>query len=343
MLPKTMRKEDLRAFVEGLLSENTVAAPVRKANKFAFADVNGFDEIALDYNTSLLSPRKYFYPMYEAVLKFTLGQQPAAEPVVESAPRMVFGMHPCDVAATWILDVVFSDSPADPNYLEKRKKAVIIGVNCAKPCDDFCFCKDMKTHNATEGFDLMFTDIGAKYFVEVGTGRGEELLVGGDFAAASAQDMKELQDWQDRKEKNFKNRIPYDTKFLPEILGQSDTSLVWDAIARKCFSCGSCNTTCPTCYCFNIKDEVTASLAEGVRKRIWDSCQLAEFTEVAGGEVFRKDRSARLRHRFNRKGKWLLEKFGRLGCVGCGRCDRNCLVKISSVEVYTQLAGEQAR
>ena len=53
---------------------------------------------------------------------------------------------------------------------------------------------------------------------------------------------------------------------------------------------------------------------------------------MAGGENFRKDRSARLRHRFFRKGKWIIERYGRLGCVGCGRCDRNCLAKINSVE-----------
>ncbi len=342
MLPKIIRKDDLRPFVESLMAENTVVAPVPKANKFAFAEVASFDEIALGYNTSLISPRKYFFPQIETVLSFKLGKEPSAEAVVESSPRILFGVHPCDVVATWLLDVVFSDAPGDPNYLDKRRKAVIIGLNCQKPCDSYCYCRDMKTYNATEGFDLMLTDLGDKYFVEVGSPRGESLLVeGADFSGATAADLKALQDWQDVKEKNFVKRIPYDTKFFPEILGQSDNSLVWDAIGRRCFSCGACNTTCPTCYCFNIKDEVASDLASGSRKRIWDSCQLAEFTEVAGGEVFRKERAARLRHRFNRKAKWLLERFGKLGCVGCGRCDRNCLAKINSVEVYTQLAGER--
>lgn len=343
MLPKIIKKENLKAFVEALLAETTVSAPVRKMNKFNFADVDAFDEIVLDYNTSLISPRKYFYPMQEVMLKFKRGAVPTAETVVESAPRVIFGMHPCDVAATWLLDAAFSDSPADPNYLDKRNKAVIVGMNCAKPCDEFCFCKDMKTYNATEGFDIMLTDLGDRYFVEVGTTKGEALLAANADSSPAAEDLKTLQEWQDKKEKSFKNRIPYDTKFLPEILGQSDNSLVWDAIARKCFSCGSCNTACPTCYCFNIKDDIQPNMVDGVRKRIWDSCQLAEFSEVAGGEVFRKDRSARLRHRFNRKGKWLLEKFGKPGCVGCGRCDRNCLVKINSVEVYTQIAGEPVK
>ena len=344
MLPKIIKKGNLKGFVEALMAASEVAGPVPKMNKFAFEKVESFEEMALGYDTSLISPRKFFYPQYETVLEFKLGAAPQSKPVVESKPRVLFGVHPCDVAATWLLGVVFSEDPKDPNYLEKREKATIIGLNCQKPCDKFCFCKDMKTYNATEGFDLMLTDLGDRYFVEVGTKRGEAALVeNAEFSDASAADMKALQDWQGVKEANFVNRIPYDTKFLPEILGQSDSSLVWEAIGRICFSCGSCNTTCPTCYCFNIKDEVTASLAGGERKRIWDSCQLAEFTEVAGGEVFRKDRSARLRHRFNRKAKWLLERFGKLGCVGCGRCDRNCLVHINSVEVYTQLAGERVQ
>ncbi len=341
MLPKIIRKEDLKAFAQALLEENVLVAPVHKGNKFVFSEVDSVDEIALDYDTTILSPKKYFFPQYETLLKFKTGEKPESEVVCDSSPRIIFGIHPCDIAATWLLDIVFQEDPADPNYLEKRKQAVLIGINCAKPCDEYCFCKDMGTYNAVDGFDLMLTDLGEVYFVEVGTNVGEALLVeGADFRDATAEDLKARQTWQDEKETKFVKKIPFDTRFLPEILEESYDSLVWEAIGKKCFSCGSCNLVCPTCYCFNIKDEVAANLAEGERKRVWDSCQLAEFTEVAGGEVFRQERSARLRHRFFRKGKWLLERYGKLGCVGCGRCDRNCLAKINSVEVYTQLAGE---
>ncbi|MHC4712322.1 MAG: 4Fe-4S dicluster domain-containing protein [Planctomycetota bacterium] len=344
MLPKIIDRKDLKGFVESLLVDNVVVAPVRKGEKYVFSEVDTFDEIALDYDTSLLSPKKYFFPQIETVLKFKIGDKPLSEPVAAESPRIIFGIHPCDVAATWLLDEVFKDDPADPNYLDKRRKAILVGLNCRTPCDEFAFCRDMGTHNAAEGFDLMLTDLGDRCFVEVGTKLGESLIVAGaEFTNTTAEDLKARQTWQDEKEKNFTKRIPYDTKFLPEILEQSYDSLVWDAIAQRCFSCGSCNLVCPTCYCFDIRDKVAANAAEGERRRIWDSCQLAEFTQVAGGEVFREERSARLRHRFFRKGKWLLERYGKLGCVGCGRCDRNCLVKINSVEVYTQLAGEPVR
>ncbi len=344
MLPKVIDKKDLKGFVEALLVDNVVVAPVKKSVKYVFSEVDSFDEIVPDHNISLLSPKKYFFPQIETVLKFKIGDKPVSEPVSAAGPAIIFGIHPCDITATWLLDEVFKADPADPNYLEKRKKAILVGMNCLKPCDEFSFCRDMGSYNAADGFDLMLTDLGDRYFVEVGTDAGESLLAAGSRCRkASADDLKARQVWQDDKEKNFVKRIPFDTKFLPEILEQSYDSLVWDAIAKRCFSCGSCNTTCPTCYCFDIRDEVAANAAEGERKRVWDSCQLAEFTQVAGGEVFREERSARLRHRFFRKGKWIMERYGRLGCVGCGRCDRNCLVKINSVETYTQLAGEPVR
>jgi len=341
MLPKVIEKKDLRNFAEALIAEGSVVAPVRRGRKYVFEEVESFDEISLDYDTTILSPRKYFYPQEETVLKYRLGGEPGPEPVNEFKPRVIFGIHPCDIAATWLLDEVFSEDPADPNYLEKRKRAVLVGVNCCEPCDEYSFCRDMNTYNVDEGFDLMLTDLGDSYFVEVGTQRGEALLVeSAEYRDATAEDLKKRQGWQDEKEKNFVKRIPYDTKFLPEILERSYDSLVWDAQARKCFSCGSCNLVCPTCYCFDIRDTLSADAGSGERRRTWDSCQLKSFSEVAGGEVFREERSARLRHRFFRKGKWLYERYGRPGCVGCGRCDRTCLVKINSVEIYSQLAGE---
>jgi len=344
MLPKIISKKNFKGFVEALLAENNVVAPVKKDGKYAFSEVESFDEIALTYDTTILSPRKYFFPQEETLVKFKMGEgEPKAESVVEAKPRVILGIHPCDIAATWLLDVVFSQNPADPNYLEKRKRAILIGYNCGQPCDQYAFCKDMGTHKAESGFDLMLTDLGDRYFVEIGSPEGEALLSAGDFEDADADDLKALQKFNDEKETRFVKRIPYDTKFLPEILEASHDSLVWEAIGRKCFSCGACNLTCPTCYCFNIKDEVTANLMEGARKRCWDSCQLKDFAAVAGGENFRKDRSARLRHRFFRKGKWIMERYGKLGCVGCGRCDRSCLAKINSVEVYTQLAGDRRK
>ena len=95
------------------------------------------------------------------------------------------------------------------------------------------------------------------------------------------------------------------------------------------------------CFCFDVHDEVELNLKDGERWRRWDSCQLDEFARVAGGENFREHQAARLRHRFMRKGRYLMEKYGELGCVGCGRCARSCLVDISPVQVFNELHGHR--
>ena len=58
---------------------------------------------------------------------------------------------------------------------------------------------------------------------------------------------------------------------------------------------------------------------------------------MATGENFRKTRAQRQRHRFFRKGKYLPDVHGELGCVGCGRCARACLVDITPVNVFNAL------
>jgi ferredoxin len=44
-----------------------------------------------------------------------------------------------------------------------------------------------------------------------------------------------------------------------------------------------------------------------------------------------------------RKGKWLYERFGELGCVGCGRCIRACLTHINIVDTFNAIHASQHR
>jgi sulfhydrogenase subunit beta (sulfur reductase) len=122
-------------------------------------------------------------------------------------------------------------------------------------------------------------------------------------------------------------------------MAQSYDNPIWDQLAEICLACGQCTLVCPTCFCFNVYDEVELNLQEGERWRRWDSCQLDEFARVAGGENFREHQAARLRHRLMRKGRYLMETYHELGCTGCGRCARSCLVDISPVDVFNELHG----
>jgi len=343
MLPRVLSKDDFLKFVDVLIAENPVVGPVAKEDKFVFSQLDSTDDLRMDYPITLLSPKKFFFPQFETLLRYKMGDAVSLEPVVESQPCVILGAHPCDVAATWLLDAVFSDREGDPNYLARRNRAIIIGLDCNKPCDEYQFCLDMGSLNNREGADLFLTDLGDRYFVDILTDRGEALLNESttDASPASSDDFAARQTIEEAKATAFHHKLPFEVKYLPEILEESYDSLIWEAIGRRCFSCGSCNLVCPTCYCFDVNDEVGLDLSTATRTRRWDSCQLDQFAEVAGGENFREGRGERLRHRFFRKGKYLFEDYGRMGCVGCGRCDRTCVAKISSVETYNQIAGSR--
>jgi Fe-S oxidoreductase len=88
---------------------------------------------------------------------------------------------------------------------------------------------------------------------------------------------------------------------------------------------------------------VALDISGGVRYRTWDGCLLKDFTRVASGEVFRESRANRNRHRFFRKGKYMIEKYNKPGCVGCGRCTTHCLADINPVEVFNALAQKEVQ
>jgi formate hydrogenlyase subunit 6/NADH:ubiquinone oxidoreductase subunit I len=139
----------------------------------------------------------------------------------------------------------------------------------------------------------------------------------------------------------FPYRLNFDVSELPSLLDMSMKSPLWEELGQRCLSCAACTNVCPTCFCFDVRDEVELDLKRGQRLRHWDSCQLDEFATVAGGHNFRVSRGLRQRHRFLRKGKYILDAHKYLGCVGCGRCARACLVDITPVGVFNELNRQQ--
>ena len=337
---KILDKGAVAPLVNALMADYRVIGPRAKGPTFAFGPINDPAELRLDYNTTILPPKKVLQPPQERLAAFTMLEEPHVEPVIEAGPTVLLGVHTCDLHAIRLLDKVFSQDYPDAHYLERRRQTIIVSLECLEPCDEHSFCKSMGTLTADEGYDLHLTDLGLAYAVDVATEAGEDLLSRyGTAREATEADIRRLNEVLSAKWPRFTYRLDFDAAELPALLSTAYNHPIWDELGERCLSCGSCTNVCPTCYCFNVFDEVNMALTEGERRRCWDSCQLDEFARVAGGENFRQDRAARQRHRFMRKGKYLYEKFGMLGCVGCGRCIRTCVAHISIVEGFNTIHG----
>ena len=326
--------------VNALMADYRVVGPQAKGPKFAFEPITDPAQLRLDYNTTILPPKKVLQPPEERLATFTRQGEPSVETVIEAVPTVLLGAHTCDLRAIQLLDKAFSDEYDDAHYLERRKQTVIVSLECLEPCDEHSFCKSMGTLTTSQGYDLHLTDLGAAYAVDVATEKGEQLLA--DYATmgkAADAEMRRLNEVLGAKWPRFTYRLNFEAAELPAMMSTAYDHPLWDELGERCLACGSCTNVCPTCYCFNVFDEVNMALTEGERRRRWDSCQLDEFARVAGGENFREARKDRQRHRFMRKGKYITEKFGELGCVGCGRCIRACVANISIVDGFNTIHG----
>ena len=331
-------KPGMDTFVAKLMDDFRVVGPLAKGPKFAFGPVEDLAELRLDYNTSILPPKKYLQPQEERLMTFNRAGKTTVETVIEAEPTVILGIHTCDLSALNVLDAAFTQDYPDAHYLRRRRQTLLVGIECLEPCDEHSFCKSMGTLSVSDGYDLHLTDLGETYAVDVGSDKGAALLEKHAQAyPATEADMQQLNRVLSAKWPRFPYKLDLDVGELPALMSQAHHSPVWNELAQICLACGQCTLVCPTCYCFNVYDEIELNLQDGVRMRRWDSCQLDEFATVAGGENFREHQAARLRHRFMRKGRYLAEKFNELGCVGCGRCARSCPVDISPVNVFNDL------
>ncbi|HZD59989.1 MAG TPA: 4Fe-4S dicluster domain-containing protein, partial [Anaerolineae bacterium] len=85
-----------------------------------------------------------------------------------------------------------------------------------------------------------------------------------------------------------------------------------------------CTFLCPTCYCFEVRDE--GNFKSGDRYRMWDSCMFFQYNRAAGGHNPREQHWKRMRQRMLHKFSYYPETYGPVDCVGCGRCIRSCPV-----------------
>ncbi len=332
-----LSKERVPEFVKSLQANFRVVGPVRTEHGFAFDDITEPGQLELDYSTTILPPKKFFLPQRETLFRFDTekdaqgAQHIQVRPEYQDVqPTVIFGVHTCDMNGIMLYDKVFSEGFKDEHYAERRQHIFIIGIECLHPCDEASFCKDMGTLNPVPVYDLHMTDMGEHYMVDTGTPRGERLLLDNAFVhMAKKEDIQQLGQVQSAKWPRFRMRLKMSRDQTPSLLTLGYRAKLWQELGERCLACGSCTNVCPTCFCFDVQDEMDITMQAGERVRVWDSCQLHEFALVAGGHNFRGSKASRVRHRLMRKGKYIKQVHGLIGCTGCGRCERACLVDIT--------------
>ena len=314
-----------KAKVDDLLTELSKEAVVyvpKTANGVKkFAPYISDEPMELDMVKTVLPPKDLLFPQSQKMYHYGVDSagDMFIDPIVESSDQVLFGVRPCDVRSIECLDDVFlTRGYVDEYYQSKRDKLLTVSLGCTAP-NEACFCESMGLDpNKAPAADVMLNDCGDAYLVTAQTEKGKAAVEGA---------WKPFLSEGDPTPSEAHCSLSIDTTGLKDkFAALYDSPDLWDSYSAKCLNCGTCTFGCPSCYCFDIDQENRCK--EGVRFRCWDSCMFSEYTAMAGGHNPRPNKMDRFRNRFMHKLSYFEDRYGKILCVGCGRCMEKCPVGV---------------
>lgn len=328
-----LMKDRLNDLLDRISQTEAVYVPKVVDDVAKFAPFETEDPTRFDLVNTTLPPKDLLFPQTQKMYRYGKNEEGNLfiEAIDDSAPRMLFGIRPCDMRSIACLDDVFlTKGYVDEFYQGKRDKLTTVAITCTHPAET-CFCDSMEASpNEAPNADVLLRDGGDRYVVEAQTDKGAaEVEAWSDFLDEGDLDIEPV---------TCELQVPMSQGQVKAKLDHMFDSPIWEEAGRKCLNCGTCTFVCPTCYCFDICQG--NKMQEGVRFRCWDSCMFSEYTEMAGGHNPRPSKRERVRNRFMHKLNYFEDRYGKELCVGCGRCVSDCPVALDITVLIDQIAAE---
>ena len=327
-----LSKKNADEIFEKWTQKYDVFAPVLMKGEGCFSDtdivrygnVKKLDDI--EWNTkSDYSFKEILLAINETLFYFT--EEETTIPKGPEKDILIF-LRACDLHAVKRLDEIYlKNGFEDFYYARVRERAKFLLMGCQNTCDSG-FCVSMGTNKA-ENYDGYVKVDNENVYMDL---KWEGLLTDLTEDAVISEVTPDYV--TENKEKVT----------LPKNLSnETFTKEIWQEYGARCIACGRCNFVCPTCTCFTMQDIFYRDNANvGERRRVWASCQIDGYTEMAGGHGFRKSQGDRMRFKVMHKIYDYEKRFGYPMCVGCGRCDDVCPEYISYSNCVNRLAKEES-
>jgi heterodisulfide reductase subunit C len=343
-----LNKNYLSYWLRQLKKERELIGPMKGMNgDYVFKTIEQIHEISLDLPSAAILPKEFLFPQVEEMFDYSGGE---IRDLQKTRRRIIIGARPCDVSAMNLIQRFYTGNTessydrahpktefADSYFMSRRKDIVFISLVCTEPSST-CFCNSLETGPFLEsGFDIQLTDLGDRFFVQIGSRAGKETVHNYRDLFENAQ----KQDYDDQYEiilsaqTKFEKRINLRETRESIRSGHVNDSL-WEWVATRCFECGGCVYECPVCTCFNIVDRHETG-DRSKRIRIWDTCFFKGFTRMAGGIVPAEKKVMRTKRWWFHKLLYYPEQFNRFGCVGCGRCTITCPGRIDIATISEKI------
>ena len=347
MIERIFSKDAWEKALEDLTGAYRILVPVKEGEYHVFKPLNQENRPDFAFQNTRLSPKSLILPQSQRMFEYSLDETAEDAHILKElakdfSPRAIVGIRPCDALALKLDNVNF-DNPEyrDPWWAQAMESTTFAGLGCNEPCAT-CFCSTTGGGPFSDkGLDLLLHDLGDNFLVRSLNQKGNtflEKLKGGETADGAAVEAAEK--LSASAEEKIISKVPTDQLRDKRVNALFDESF-WDEVAFSCINCGTCTYLCPTCWCFDIQDEILGK--EGDRLRNWDSCMFPLFTYHGSGHNPRENKVQRVRQRFMHKLKYYVDKYEMgVACVGCGRCVKYCPVNIDIRDVFEIMNNDTA-
>ncbi|MFU8771305.1 MAG: 4Fe-4S dicluster domain-containing protein, partial [Anaerolineales bacterium] len=303
-------KDELADWLDKLAAQLSLVAPVNENGVLRYREVRSSKNIVFPGSVkdhmaeqeyplrAVMSAKEIVFPSTELLFKINMdGGQILLEEKLPDKQQVVFGLPPCDARGVRIMDSVFIESqPPDVHYAARREKITLVGLAC-REMGASCFCTSCgSAPDDASDMDIMLSEFEEGYLIQVINEKSRSLLTQLSYNS----DMSNIK----LDQLNHKTRLgPSPTSVaMPDIenMARLFDNEVWEKVSESCLSCRICSYVCPTCRCFDVRDEMYFPENRDEyfqRIRCWDSCSRDAYRRIAGGHTPRADEAERLRNR----------------------------------------------
>lgn len=316
----TLAKAKARYWLEDQAKEKEIWGPVGEEGRIRFQKNPSADTVVTDFSNSLECPKSIFFPERESILSYSL--EGASGLVLErqpddTTPRLVFGLRPPDVRGVEIFDAYWlKGAKPDSRYKARRDNTVLacIGYHNPPPC---CFAEAVGVDLFPEtGPDLLLTDLGRSWYVQVLTDKGMA-TIGEQFDPAEQDHRDDARNVRDKAigSTRYDLRLERWAEFNDsEILALPYWEEVYlgmvpgPYISRYFWSGTHCR----------LLDVSHGS--KGERYRVWSHPHSPGYSRLADGDDYRPGMKERVRDWILEMFLWFPRRHGFIGCSGAHRC-----------------------
>ena len=315
-----MARANFNEVLEELAKKYVIYAPKKyegegtcsDTHRVRYGEIKCIEEIEFNEKSSF-SYKEVLLPITQTLFFFT--ETEVKEASMNEQNLLIF-LRSCDLHAVRRLDEIYLRNGFEDIYYKKfREKAKFVVMGCEKSFNN-CFCVDMGT-NTCDHYEAYIHLAEDQVAFDI---KCEELLSDAKLKAMETTEVTP----------KFVTENPVHVEIPEKLDLRIIYSDMWEEYSERCIACGRCNFVCPTCTCFTMQDIFYQDNHKcGERRRVWASCQVNGYTDMAGGHKFRENKGQRMRFKVMHKIYDFKKRNGYHMCVGCGRCDDVCPEYIS--------------